>query len=111
MNSDADPATIKNHGEIATPTATPPAIVRNTNPTAVRNSDNLSPNTPAAPGAAITRTFFTHCFGRASLTYASAPPIGACSGSGSGTAGLLISPAVRARRPRRGLRDGPCPGA
>ena len=32
MNSDADPATMRNHGEIGTPTATPPAIVRSTKP-------------------------------------------------------------------------------
>src|SRR4051794_29724963 len=34
MNSDAEPATIRNHGEMETPTATPPAIVRSTNPAA-----------------------------------------------------------------------------
>ena len=31
-NSAPAPATIRNHGEIDTPTATPPAIARNTNP-------------------------------------------------------------------------------
>ena len=34
MNSDPAPATIRNHGEISTPTATPPAIARSTNPAA-----------------------------------------------------------------------------
>ena len=33
-NGTAAPATIRNHGEISTPTATPPAIVRRTNPAA-----------------------------------------------------------------------------
>ena len=40
MNIDPAPATIKNHGEIETPTAMPPAIARKTNPdaTAARSS-------------------------------------------------------------------------
>src|SRR3954447_6408794 len=41
-----------------------------------------SPSTPAAPGAATTSTFFSHCFGRASRTYAATPGLTA-RGSGS----------------------------
>src|SRR5262245_27099833 len=32
MKNDPAPATMRNHGEISTPTATPPAIARRTNP-------------------------------------------------------------------------------